>query len=109
PDVVVKRADKVFSGSRDLLRAVRGAVEAALSSGSASWFTGTSMPSSEMIWSAVFRRSEDFNGERGLIWTGLAAGSKKGRSFHTFGLFLNMVQRHLHVLYGRRKFGCGRR
>jgi hypothetical protein len=67
PAVVVNRAESAFSGSKDFLRAVRGADEAALSSGSALGSTGTSMPKSAMIWSAVRRRSEDLRGERGLI------------------------------------------
>jgi hypothetical protein len=67
--VVVKRADKAFSGKSDFRRAVRPAVGAALSSGFgfAVASTGTSMPKSEMIWSAVRRRSLDLSGERGLI------------------------------------------
>lgn len=68
PAVVVKRADRAFSGSSDLRSAVRPAVdEAALSSGFASASTGMSMPKSAMIWSAVLRRSLDLRGERGLI------------------------------------------
>jgi hypothetical protein len=67
PAVVVKRADSAFSGSNDLRRAVRAAVEAVLSSGFASVCAGISMPKSEMIWSAVLRRSLDLSGERGLI------------------------------------------
>lgn len=68
PAVVVKRAERAFSGSSDFLRAVRPAVEAALSSGSALESIGTSMPKSAMIWSAVRRRSLDLSGESGLIW-----------------------------------------
>lgn len=63
----MKRAESAFSGNSDLLRAVRPAVEAALSSGSALVSTGTSMPKSAMIWSAVRRRSEDLSGASGLI------------------------------------------
>jgi hypothetical protein len=68
PAVVVKRADRAFSGSIDLRTAVRLAVaEVVFSSGFASASTGISMPKSEMIWSAVLRRSLDLSGERGLI------------------------------------------
>jgi len=67
PAVVVKRADSAFSGRSDFLSAVRPAVDATLSSGSASASIGTSIPKSAMIWSAVRRRSLDFNGESGLI------------------------------------------
>lgn len=69
--MVVKRADRAFSGSIALRSAVRPAVEAVLSSGLASVSTGISMPKSAMIWSAVLRRSLDLSGERGLIWRGL--------------------------------------
>jgi hypothetical protein len=67
PAVVVKRAESAFSGKSDFLRAVRPAVEAVLSSVSALVPTGTSMPKSAMIWSAVRRRSEDLSGANGLI------------------------------------------
>ena len=67
PAVVVKRAESAFSGSNDFLRAVRPAVEAALSSGSAVVSTGISIPNLAMISSAVLRRSEDLSGLRGLI------------------------------------------
>jgi hypothetical protein len=72
PAVVVKRAERAFSGRSDLRSAVRPAVEAALSSGSALASTGISMPKSAMIWSAVRRRSLDLSGESGLIWGFLA-------------------------------------
>lgn len=65
--MVVNRAESAFSGRIDFLKAVSPAVEAALSSGSAFWSTGTSMPKSAMIWSAVRRRSEDLSGDKGLI------------------------------------------
>lgn len=65
--MVVKRADSAFSGKIDFRTAVRPAVEAALSSGSAFGSTGTSIPKSAMIWSAVRRRSLDLSGESGLI------------------------------------------
>jgi hypothetical protein len=66
---VVKRAESAFSGRSVFRSAVRPAVGAALSSGFGFAFvsTGISMPKSEMIWSAVRRRSLDLRGERGLI------------------------------------------
>jgi hypothetical protein len=67
PAVVVKRAERAFSGRSDLLNAVNPAVEAALSSGSALASTGTSMLKSAIIWSAVLRRSLDLSGDSGLI------------------------------------------
>lgn len=75
--MVVNRAERAFSGSNDFRRAVSPAVAAALSSGAALGSTGTSMPKSAMIWSAVRRRSEDLSGERGLICGRLEHRKKK--------------------------------
>lgn len=60
-------AERAFSGSKDFLSAVRPAVEAVLSSGSAVVSVGTSMPNLAMMSSAVRRRSDDLSGLRGLI------------------------------------------
>jgi hypothetical protein len=68
PAVVVKRAERAFSGRIDLRRAVRPAVGAFAAAGvSTGVSTDTSMPKSWIIWSAVRRRSLDLSGERGLI------------------------------------------
>lgn len=51
--MVVKRAESAFSGSKDFLKAVSPAVEAALSSGSAFGSTGTSIPKSAITISPI--------------------------------------------------------
>ena len=96
PAVVVKRAERVFSGRSDLRRAVRAAVDddaaaaGALSLGAAagsvlgvaagSGSRGISIAKSAMMWSAVLRRSLDLSGERGLIWGGLELGGSGRRA-----------------------------
>lgn len=69
PWVVVNLADCTLSGRREFLRFARSAVAAALSSAFVSSFADFSRPYSAMIWSAVFRRSEDLMGAKGLTWT----------------------------------------
>lgn len=66
--MVVKRAERAFSGKSDLRSAVNAAVDAALSSTCTSALGSTDdsgMAKSAMIWSAVRRRSLDLRGD----WT----------------------------------------
>lgn len=99
----MKRAESEFSGRRELRIVVRvgaaGFAAGPWALDSVGELEGMVIWYSFMIWSAVFRRSEDRRGDRFLICFGVSIAvpmlpyrkSCAGRGIRTVGFFLNIM------------------